>query len=282
MTTRPTSVTVIAWIIITTSCLSVVSVPFAVNNPMAQELMAKSPIPISMQYGISSLGLIISISAGAFMLKGANWARILYLGWCAFGLVFGFLASPLKLMLILGGLIYVVFAFFLLAPKASAYFTAPSHLENTRITSAARQVQGRQTTKIVRTVFGIVALVVSGFFFYAVAILAFVNQPIWPIKTIIIAVFSTPAVVFLLIGVWLHGFSKFRLDFGIVLLAAAGNMALGIFSYILLLATPEFAKQLPPDGRQMFSAVWSGGSCLIAYVAIGIALILLRKRPAPV
>jgi hypothetical protein len=271
----------------------VVSILFAINNPLVQELMARSPMPISMQYGVSFLGLIISICAGAFMLKGANWARILYMGWGAFGLLFGLLTSPLKLMLIVGALVYGVFAFFLLAPKASAYFTASlraqdreiidasSHVETTRVTSPTPHVQGHQTTGIVRTVLGITVLVVSGFFFYSVALLAFINQPI-STKTVIITTFATPAVIFLLIGVWLHGFSKFRFDLGIVLLAAVGNSLMAILSYIYVLATPELAKQLPPDGRQMFSAVWSGAICLLAYLAVGIALILLRKRSAPV
>src|SRR6266404_7912081 len=115
MSKRPTSVTVIAWIIIVTSVLSLVSVLFtiAMNNPMARELMAKSPVPIPLQYLMSFLGLIIAITAGIFMLKGANWARMLYIGWGAFGLLFGLFTSPLKLMLIPGVVIYAIFVFFL-------------------------------------------------------------------------------------------------------------------------------------------------------------------------
>jgi hypothetical protein len=40
----------------------------------------------------------------------------------------------------------------------------------------------------------------SAFFFYVANILAFVSQPPWHIKAVIIAVFSIPAVVFLLLG----------------------------------------------------------------------------------
>jgi len=42
--------------------------------------------------------------------------------------------------------------------------------------------------------------VLSAFFFYVVNNLAFVNQPPWHIKAVIIAVFSIPAVVFLLLA----------------------------------------------------------------------------------
>ncbi len=123
MNKRPTSVTVIAWIILVISALSLLTTPFAINNPMAQELMAKSPVPVPVQYFISFVGLLISIVSAIFMLRGANWARMVYIVWGAIGLLFSLFTSPTKLMLIPGIFIYAVFVFFLLTPKASAYFT---------------------------------------------------------------------------------------------------------------------------------------------------------------
>jgi hypothetical protein len=63
---------------------------------------------------------------------------------------------------------------------------------------------------ITKNIFGISTLVLSAFFFYVVNILAFVNQPPWHIKAVIIAVFSIPAVVFLLLGAFFRGFSQAR------------------------------------------------------------------------
>jgi hypothetical protein len=126
-------------------------------------------------------------------------------------------------------------------------------------------------SKGVRNVFGIIALVFSGFFLYGVNLVAFINQPAWPIKTIVIAVFGIPAIVFLLIGVFCHGFNKFRRDLGIVLLSAAGMTALVILSFICMLA--------PPDMLRMFSAVLSGVVCLSLYIVLGLGLLFtLRKR----
>ncbi len=132
--------------------------------------------------------------------------------------------------------------------------------------------------KTVRNVFGIVALVISGFFFYAVAMMAFINQPAWPIKTVVVLVFVIPAVIFLLIGVWCHGFDKFERDLGIVLLAASANTLLVIFSFVSMLASPDVGKLLSPDSVQMFSAIWSGAFCLILYIVVGLALLLFLKR----
>jgi hypothetical protein len=131
-----------------------------------------------------------------------------------------------------------------------------------------------------RNVFGIILLVISGFNFYAVALLSFIHKPLWPIKMIVVSLFAIPAVGFLLVGVWCHGFAKFRRDFGIVLLSAAGVTAMAVFSYAAMLATPGYAKLVSPEERQVFSAVWTGGIWLALYVVVGLALILRRKSAA--
>ncbi len=130
MNKRPTSVTVIAWIILVTGALSLLTIAFAMNNPMAQELMAKSPVPVPVQYFISFVGLLISIVSAIFMLRGANWARMLYIVLRAIGFLFSLFTSPAKLLLIPGFFIYAVFVFFLLRPKASAYFTGSANVQS--------------------------------------------------------------------------------------------------------------------------------------------------------
>ncbi len=135
-------------------------------------------------------------------------------------------------------------------------------------------------SKVVRNVFGIIALVISGFFFYGVNLVAFVNQPVWPIKTVIIAVFGIPAIVFFLIGVFCRGFDKFQCDLGIVLLSAAAMSALVILSFICMLASPDIVKSLPPDSTKMFGAVLSGFLCLVLYLLAGLGLVLTSQKQA--
>ena len=133
MKKRPTSVTVIAWILLVTSAVSLLTSTMAINNPMAQELMAKSPIPVPLQYVMLYLGLTISILCAIFMLRAANWARLLYIGWNGIELLVLLLTSPVKPMLIPGILMYAVFVFFLLRPKASAYFTHSANVPNQKL-----------------------------------------------------------------------------------------------------------------------------------------------------
>jgi hypothetical protein len=122
MNERPKSITVVCWILIAMGGISLVTSIFSFNNPVAQELMSKSPIPISIQYVMMFVGLLITIICGIAMLKGMNWARLLYIGWSIIGFIIGIATSPMKAMMIPGLIIFFIFAFFLFRPKANEYF----------------------------------------------------------------------------------------------------------------------------------------------------------------
>lgn len=120
---RPTSVTVIAWILIVMSGISMVSSTVSLNISMVRELMAKSPVPILLQFVMIYVGLLITIVSGIAMLKGQTWARLLYVGWSIIGFVVGVLTSPMKAAMIPGLVVFAVITFFLFRPKANEYFS---------------------------------------------------------------------------------------------------------------------------------------------------------------
>jgi len=92
------------------------------NNPLVLELMAKNPIPIPAQFALTYIGTAVSITCGIFMLRGANWARFLYITWSAIGCLIGLATSPMKLMLVPGIIAYGIIVFFLLQPNANKFF----------------------------------------------------------------------------------------------------------------------------------------------------------------
>jgi len=124
MSKRPKSITVVSWILIILGAISLVTSTITLNNPMAQELMAKSPIPVNIQYIMMYVGLLIMLVCGVAMLKGKNWARLLYVGWSAIGFVIGIATSPIKTAMIPGLVVFLIIAFFLFRPKANEYFKA--------------------------------------------------------------------------------------------------------------------------------------------------------------
>jgi hypothetical protein len=123
MKLRPTSVTVISWILIVMGAMSLVVIALMFNNPAANDLMSRNPLPATLQYVMMYAGLLVTIISGYAMLKGRNWARLLYVIWSAIGFVVGVATSPMKTAMIPGFLIYLVFVIFLFCPKANQYFS---------------------------------------------------------------------------------------------------------------------------------------------------------------
>ena len=122
MNKRPKSVTIVCWILIVMGGISLITSAGILNNPLAKELMAKSPIPVNIQYGMMYLGLLITIGCGIAMLKAQNWARRLYVSWSILGFIIGISTSKIKIMMIPGVIVFLIFTFFLYRPKANEYF----------------------------------------------------------------------------------------------------------------------------------------------------------------
>ena len=121
---RPTSVTVIAWILIVSGGFNLVMTAVGMGNPLTNEFLSKSPLPISAQYAMAFISLAITLGAGIAMLKGQNWGRLTYVISCPIFFIVGVVTSPIKAMLIPGFILFLVAAFFLFRPKATEYFAA--------------------------------------------------------------------------------------------------------------------------------------------------------------
>jgi len=121
-TSRPTSVLVIAIIIIVLSGISLVMTPLTALVPEVREHYEKMDRSIAVAIMWSAVGSVIGVAAGIALLKGRNWGRLLYLIYvpAAFVLaiaLYGF--SPVQL---LGLVLYLVILVFLTRPAASAFF----------------------------------------------------------------------------------------------------------------------------------------------------------------
>jgi hypothetical protein len=125
MNKRPTSVTVIAWLLIVLGGISILTTTAAINNPAVLEVMGRSPLPIGVQFAMTYAGLVIMIVCGVAMLKGRNWGRLLYVIWTGAGFVIGIFTSPVKGAMIPGLVVFIIACFFLFRPKANQYFAAP-------------------------------------------------------------------------------------------------------------------------------------------------------------
>jgi len=86
-------------------------------------MMAKSPIPVPIQFVMTYFGLLVMLGTGAFMLRGKAWARTLYVAWIAISFLVGVFTSPMKAAMIPGFVVSVVITFFLFRPRANKYFS---------------------------------------------------------------------------------------------------------------------------------------------------------------
>ena len=123
MKKRPKSVTVIAWILIASVGITLITTTAMINNPMALDLMSKSPIPIPLQYAMTYIGSLMMLVSGIAMLKGCNWARLLFVIWSAINFLVGIVTSPVKGAMIPGFVLVLIAVFFLFRPKSNEYFS---------------------------------------------------------------------------------------------------------------------------------------------------------------
>jgi hypothetical protein len=127
MLKRPTSVTVIAWILIVMSSFTLIALTMTPDN---SQLI---PPPTPLEYALICAQPLATLIAGIAMLSGRNWARLLYVIPNSIGVVLLILRFPGQAGLIPGSVIFAVITIFLFLPKANEYF-APK--------KAANDVQG--------------------------------------------------------------------------------------------------------------------------------------------
>lgn len=123
MNKRPTSITVICWILIVVSLISVVVVSILMKSPLFEESLRESPVPVNVQYAVMYAGMLITLVSGIAMLKGRNWARYLYIVYSAVSFIYSMVTTPVTTSMIPAFVIFLIIAFFLLRAKADAYFT---------------------------------------------------------------------------------------------------------------------------------------------------------------
>ena len=119
---RPTSITVIAWILIVLSALGLLVSVAMMNNPDVMDALAKSKLGAGTQQMLGIVSSVISIVCGYGMLQGKNWSRLLYVITGVIGAAINFYAMPMGGAQLLGLAIFVVIIFFLYRPAANAWF----------------------------------------------------------------------------------------------------------------------------------------------------------------
>jgi ammonia channel protein AmtB len=95
-------------------------------TPLAHQFFARSGLSDTVHLASGIVGMLATIVFAAYMLRGANWARWLYLAWVSFGAVSSaFLASSL-LLAVPGAIKTLVIGYFLTRRDANLFFSGRS------------------------------------------------------------------------------------------------------------------------------------------------------------
>jgi hypothetical protein len=122
MDKRPLSVTIIAWFLIVASLYSAFTFSSTFNNPIAQQILAQSPVPRSVLMAISAFNLVLNLVVGVALLKRQDWGRYVYVAFGLIGIVVGFFTSPIRSVILISIIFLAVFAFFLFRKPANDWF----------------------------------------------------------------------------------------------------------------------------------------------------------------
>lgn len=130
MKKRPLALTVIGWILIVMGIVSMFATSANLKNPKIIEYMNQSPLPLSVQYAILALGVMVMTICGLGILKEKNWARFLYVGWGLGNFLMSLAIGTMQASMIPGLIIFLIIAYFLFRPEANAYFSKTDNNEN--------------------------------------------------------------------------------------------------------------------------------------------------------
>ncbi|MFL9887750.1 hypothetical protein PQR66_32330 [Paraburkholderia agricolaris] len=121
---RPTSLTVLGWLLIILDAGNFIYLPLSLRNPASIALLSQYRVPIGVTILVGLLVSALCFAAGIAILKGREWGRTLYLGASVAGFVISIATMPMDsgIALVPGILIFVVFCYLLYRRPANAYF----------------------------------------------------------------------------------------------------------------------------------------------------------------
>lgn len=120
--------------------------------------------------------------------------------------------------------------------------------------------------------------IVGGFFVYMVSLLAFINVQSPGAKSLMVLIFTIPAVIALVAGIAVERFQNWRRRVGIVLLSATGFTIFLIFTLACLLMSEEFKRMMTPDTVMLFSDYVTGSVVIVLLAAGGTLLLRASNR----
>src|SRR3954470_5225601 len=139
MAKRPTSITIIAWLLIAFTVLGLIGAFTMQSSPAMAAALAQMKMSLAMYQGWVVLNAIVTLICAYGFLKGYPWSRVLYVVFGVIGLVVGFYTSPMKAAILISLVILVLFAFFLFRENANDWFQARGFMLKREVAPSERR-----------------------------------------------------------------------------------------------------------------------------------------------
>lgn len=271
MTSRPTSITIIAVILLVIGVVGIfgdaTNLILNWTDQAAHERMAKGPLPIPVQFAMSLVDTAVCLVCGLYLLGGRNWARYLYLFWIITRLFISIATAPVKSVYVPAVLISIAMMFFLFRPRASAFFSESEVGANTRIMPSARRVVS------------FVCYVLAGVFLAGSCVMSFSSIPDPLAKWLVLSVGLLPAAVLLSIGGLVSPERYWAREVGIVLVASAIVSALVVLTLVFNVDSRLPGNATDLKNRQFVSdytagCLWTGSMGAVG----GLCILAARKQ----
>jgi len=132
---------------------------------------------------------------------------------------------------------------------------------------------------VIRNFFGILFLIVSGFFVYMVTLLSFFDFPDVELnKFLIMAGFCVPLAIFHIIGLALYRGANWKVSTGVTFFVGASFNILVVFSIISIKASPELTETIDTSSLSTISDYVTGFTTMAIFAGLGTVLYFNGKQ----
>lgn len=121
---RPTTATVVAWILIVIGSLAALGVAAAIamrDQPEVRKALRENALPPTLQYVMMTLSVLMHVVAGFALLNRQAWSRWLYVGWGTIGSIIGLIAAQDKAGVAPSVVALIVLSFFMYRPNVTQW-----------------------------------------------------------------------------------------------------------------------------------------------------------------
>jgi hypothetical protein len=268
---RPVSVTVIAWIIIVTSAIALATAPISSRMPEVQEFYEATGVSLAGVLIWSVAVNVIVLVSGISILKGRNWGRLVYLCFMPVSMVVSMILFGFRAIFILSVIYYIVVLVLLTRPAASAFFRG----------GPAVGVEKREKKVIWRKFASVVMLCVGGFFIMGlfVPFMFMFERNEFAISGLVLFIFVGLATPFMVAGVGLWGWGRWRIVLGVALTVIGAELAVGAMIMPLVMLSAEWEVFAKADTYSFMQPMFKSSALFGALLlVIGIFLIFRQRE----